>query len=84
MTTHPITIGPKNAEQMTGHTWRWLREHAAEMGVEVIQVDGKRFIVAAALLEALEKRSVKAAPEEYDERDELARMRARVAMAGAR
>jgi hypothetical protein len=80
----PITIGPRNAEQMTGHTWRWLRDHAAELGVEIISINRKRVILGDALLAALAARSTRTVkPEpEVDVRDEIAEMRRRIARAG--
>ena len=74
----PLAIGPRNCEQMVGHPWRWLRDHADELGVEVIKIDGKSCILAAPLLAALEMRAT-AAPDAQptDERHELAAMRAR-------
>lgn len=75
----PIAIGPKNAEAMCGHSWRWLRDHAAELGVEIIAIDGKRCILADRLLAALEKR---AAPPVVEPVDELEQMRERIRRAG--
>lgn len=54
----PITIGTRNCEQMTGVSWRWVRDHAAELGVPVWRVGGQRgksMIPAAQLLAALER-----------------------------
>jgi len=77
----PLCIGPRNAEAMIGHTWRWLRDHAAELGVDFITIDRKRVILAAPLLAALERR---ARPSETlsDGDDELAAMRERIRRAG--
>jgi hypothetical protein len=79
----PILIGPKNAELMTGLSWRWWRDHAAELGLEIIRVDGKPTIIADRALAAIEKRSTHVERvEEQDDVDELAAMRRRVARAG--
>ncbi len=51
----PLTVGPRNCEAATGVPWRWLREHAAELGVAIVRVDGKSVIVASELLAALER-----------------------------
>jgi hypothetical protein len=75
----PVSIGPKNAEAMTGHSWRWLRDHASELGVAIVKVDGKSVILADELLAALEKR--RPAPVEAPV-DELEAMRERVRRAG--
>ena len=77
----PIAIGPKNAESMIGHSWRWLRDHAAELRVPIVVIDGKRLIPAEPLRVALEARAPTAAGE-ATAADELAAMRARVALAG--
>jgi hypothetical protein len=74
-----ICIGPANCEATTGMPWRFVRDHAPELGVEFIAIGGKRVILASALLAALERRG-NAAP--ADDVDELAEMRARIARAG--
>ena len=75
----PLSVGPLNAESMTGLPWRWIRDHAEELGVEVIRVDGKFLILAATLLAALEKRARPAILEpERSDADELAELRARL------
>ena len=78
----PITIGPKNAEAMTGLSWRWIRDHADELGVEIIAIDGKRFILADRLLVALKSRSKATPAATVDDLDELAAMRRRISRAG--
>jgi hypothetical protein len=85
MNIRPITITPRNAEQATGFKWRWLCDHAAELGIEIITIDGKRCIIAARLLAALERYAAHAEPvvePENDVEDEIAEMRRRVARAG--
>ena len=54
----PLSIGPKNAEALTGLSWRWLRDNAEDLGVEVVRVGGKSFIPAGSLREALERRAL--------------------------
>lgn len=80
----PLTIGPKNAEAMIGHSWRWLRDHAEELGVRLVQIDGKRVVMADELLAALERFASPAAPpaEPLEAEDEIAAMRRRIARAG--
>lgn len=76
----PLAIGTKNAEAMTGFSWRWLRDHASELGVEVIAIDGKSCILAEPLLAALIVRSpARAVGQEVDELEE---MRERIRRAG--
>jgi hypothetical protein len=73
----PVLIGPKNAEAMAGVSWRWIRDHAADLGVEVIHVGGKSFVGADALLDAVARRVTTKAVE--TEVDDLAAFRARIA-----
>lgn len=76
----PVTIGPANCEAVTGMSWRHVRDHADELGLEFIEVGAKRVILADRFLAALQRR---AAMEELPpERDELAEMRERIARAG--
>ncbi len=51
----PITIGPRNAVEMTGVSWRWLRDSARRLGVPIWRVGGKSVIPAAPLLQALKR-----------------------------
>ncbi len=76
----PICIGPRNAESMTGHSWRWLRDHARELGVDLIAIDGKRVLMADQLLEALQRRGV--AAQEPNSTDDLEAFRERIRRAG--
>ena len=85
----PLTIGPRNAEAATGVTWRWIRDHAPELGVQVVRVDGKAFVLAAELLAALERYAGVnhgLPTDDHDagdeSADELASMRRRIARAG--
>jgi hypothetical protein len=75
----PITIGPRNAEAATGVSWRWIRDHAPELGITIIQVDGKRVVLASELLAALERRARPETDEPQVDNDELAEMRRRIA-----
>jgi hypothetical protein len=74
----PLTIGPKNAELVTGQPWRWVRDTARRLGVPVRRTGGKPWIEPAQWLEAVraDAAPVDAAPE-VDERDELEAMRRR-------
>ena len=53
--THPLFIGPGNALAATGHSWRWCRDTARRLGVQIINVRGssKSVIVAVELLDAI-------------------------------
>lgn len=83
----PLAIGPANCEAMLGVSWRWLRDHAAELGLTVLRVDGKPFVDAAAAIDAI-RRHGKAPPPPADEGekmsdppspgDELAALRAKL------
>lgn len=53
ISTAPLTISAKNCEAATGLPWRWIREKAADLGVDVITIDGKSLILAEPLLAAL-------------------------------
>lgn len=82
----PLTIGPANAEAATGVSWRWIRDHASQLGVEIVKIDGKSVILADRLLAALERRA-QPVPADADHdteelSDELVAMRARIARAG--
>ena len=77
----PIAISSKNAESAVGVPWRWLRDHAAELGVTIIKIGGKSMIKADDLLAALERRACPTTDEPQVDGDELARMRARIARA---
>jgi hypothetical protein len=77
----PVAIGSNNAELVTGYSWRWLRDHADELGVEVIKVDGKSFILASDLAAALERRKTPAPATdsvELSQESELVQLRARL------
>lgn len=49
----PLAIGPANAEQLTGQSWRWWRDHASDLGLQVVRVAGKPMIDAAAVVRVL-------------------------------
>lgn len=73
-------IGPKNAELVIGHPWRWCRDHAKAWGVPMLTVDRKTVIPVEAFCKALEAHA--APTEAYDEMAELEAMRERVRRAG--
>lgn len=73
----PLLISSRNAEAVIGQTWRWLRDHAADLGLEILTVDGKRFIDAAAALDAIKRRAAVQAPPAPPPA-ELEKMRARI------
>jgi hypothetical protein len=74
-------LGPKNAEAVVGHPWRWCRDHARAWGVPVLTVDRKTCIPTEPFFAALEAHAVK--QPELDELSELEAMRERVRRAGA-
>jgi hypothetical protein len=79
----PITIGPKNCEQAIGAPWRWTRAKAVELGVPLLEIDGKTVIEAEALLAAFKKHGALRETErlqmaEPGSADELAMMRQRL------
>jgi hypothetical protein len=53
MSVRPLLIGPANALACTGFSWRWCRDHAAELGVRFVGAGRKRAIVASEFLAAL-------------------------------
>ena len=79
----PIAIGPKNCEALCGVPWRWLRDHTAELGIELVQIDGKRVALAAHVEAALAARASKAPANDASDANELNAWRARIARAGA-
>jgi hypothetical protein len=60
-----ILVSTRNAEAVTGQSWRWVREFSVNNGVEVHRAGRKPFVFAEDLLDAI-KRSAEA------ERDENA------------
>jgi hypothetical protein len=51
--TRPVCIGPANCEAVTGMPWRHVRDHAAGLGLRLVEVGSKRVILAEELLAAL-------------------------------
>lgn len=74
-------LGPKNAEAVVGHSWRWCRAHARAWGVQLLTVDRKTVIPAEAFCAALEAHA--AGNDAQAEATELEAMRDRVRRAGA-
>lgn len=77
----PLAIGPANCEAMLGVSWRWLRDHAAELELTIMRVDGKSFVDAAAALDAIRRHGqIQLTEEPLDAApgDELAALRARL------
>jgi hypothetical protein len=72
---NPITIGPRNAVEMTGLSWRWLRDNAERLGVALWRVGGKSMIPAAPLLEALAREAEQRKPYELTDEEERQRLR---------
>ena len=50
-----IYIGQRNAEALTGQSFRYWRDHAEQLGLEILRVNGKSFIRAAQLAAAIER-----------------------------
>lgn len=73
-------LGPKNAEAVVGHSWRWCRDHARAWGVRLLTVDRKTVIPAEAFYAALEAHAE--GSEARSETSELDAMRDRVRRAG--
>jgi hypothetical protein len=76
----PITIGPRNAVEMTGLSWRWLRDNAERLGVELWRVGGKSVIPAAPLLRALEREATHQEPHVLTDEQERERLRRQLGM----
>lgn len=76
----PITIGPRNAVEMTGLSWRWLRDNAERLGVALWRVGGKSMIPAAPLLEALEREAAQRESRELTDEEERQRLRYELGM----
>lgn len=76
----PITIGPRNAVEMTGLSWRWLRDNAARLRVPVWRVGGKSMIPAAPLLAALELEAAAQEPRELTDEEEREKLRRSLGM----
>jgi hypothetical protein len=74
----PVAIGPKNAEVMAGVPWRWIIDHADELGIEFITVGAKRVVMADELRRALEGRRAANPEPEVSEETELEAMRRRL------
>ena len=73
----PITIGPRNAVEMTGVSWRWLRDSAQRLGVPIWRVGGKSVIPAGPLLQALKREAAMQEPRvlsDEEEREQLRRL----------
>jgi hypothetical protein len=51
----PLLIGPRNAEAVTGFTYRWVRDTAAALGVPFVAFGRKRAVRADLFLAALER-----------------------------
>jgi len=50
-----IVIGPANCEAATGWPWRWVRDHARELGVPLLGAGRKCGVRADLLVAALER-----------------------------
>lgn len=58
----PILITPRNSLAACGLPWRFVREHAAALGVTTIQLGRKRVMRADHLLAALERQHEQPTP----------------------
>lgn len=78
----PLMVGPVNCEPVLGVSWRWLRDHAGDLGLKVLRVEGKPFVEALAALEAIRRHGTPVTDEEPTDNsecvDELEAYRARL------
>jgi hypothetical protein len=51
----PIYVTPTNAEQVIGQSWRWVRDTAKRLGVEILRVGGKPMIRTPELIGAFDR-----------------------------
>ncbi len=51
----PLLLGPANCESAVGLPWRFVRDHAPELGVPIIGTGRKRCVRADLFIEALER-----------------------------
>lgn len=79
-TIAPITIGPGNAVDMTGVSWRWLRDNAERLGVPIWRVGGKSVIPAVPLLQALAREAARQEPRELSDEEERETLRRQLGM----
>ena len=76
----PLTIGPGNAVEMTGVSWRWLRDNAERLGVPIWRVGGKSMIPAGPLFEALQREAAPKEPRELSDAEERENLRHQLGM----
>jgi hypothetical protein len=79
----PLLLGPKNTEAMAGVSWRWLKDHAPALGLTILRVDSKPFVVADDALAAIRRHGVAEVPANDDECDSeptIADLRARLGL----
>lgn len=57
MTEHPVAllVSTRNAEAVTGQSWRWCREFALNHGVAVHSAGRKPFVLADELVVAIKR-----------------------------
>lgn len=53
-TVAPVLLGPRNCEAATGLPWRHVRDHARELGIDLVRVGRKLAVPASAFLRALQ------------------------------
>lgn len=56
----PLLLGPANCEAAVGLPWRFVRDHAPELGVPIIGTGRKRCVRADLFIEALERSGTRA------------------------
>ena len=64
MSSNALYIGPDNAQDLIGQSWRWCRTFAASAGVEVFTVRRKPFIEIEKFNQALRDHRGGAGPDE--------------------
>jgi hypothetical protein len=78
--TAPITIGPSNAVEMTGVSWRWLRDNAEQLGVPIWRLGSKSVIPADPLLKALAREAAQHESREPTDEEEREKLRHELGM----
>lgn len=63
-----VLVSTRNAEAVTGQSWRWVREFSLNHGVKLHKAGRKPFVNAQELVEAIKAASAA----EYDEEAESA------------
>lgn len=76
----PLLIGPKNACEMIGQPWRWVRDFARQHGVAMLHVGTKTVIPARELVIALRAAAARDPERELTDGERLAALRAKLGL----